>query len=337
MFVSCIRLVSTSTSCAHTRTLKGLSQALRIGDNIDYVQLMRAKLVSDFDKVDSLHTRVMQSIGENPDLVAQEEEWLTEVINSHREILVRTDKYLKPLTPVETVAPPKSRASKTSSRRSHGSRSSSSSSRLFQDAQLQAQELALQAQLDEESKIQREQAAANQERIAKMQELDAEQERLEVELENIRQAQDMAKQQRKVQHELELANQKIQFLSGSQADDNEFVDPRTSPSRSIRNTQLTPPASRLDLNGGFNVPNSVSLLGREGDAALGTGFPRTYNPSTFSRAVGQQRQTFPLFQGRFNDDTAFSTEPTAPWITVMGSMCSQTHDPNFAYEEQPAA
>ena len=69
---------------------------LRIGDNIDYVQSMRAKLVSDFDMVDSLHTRVMQSIGENPDFVAQEEEWLTEVINSHREILVRTDKYLKP-------------------------------------------------------------------------------------------------------------------------------------------------------------------------------------------------------------------------------------------------
>ena len=121
-----------------------------------------------------------------------------------------------------------------------------------------------------------------------MQELDAEQKRLEIELENERQAQDLAKQQRKVQHELELANQKIQFMSGSQADDNEFVDPLTSPSRS---TQLTPPDSRLDLNGGFNVPNSVSLPAREGDAFLGTGFPSS--PSTFSRAVGQQRQTFP--------------------------------------------
>ena len=292
----------------------------------------------DFDKVDSLHTRVMQSIDENPDLVAQEEEWLTEVINSHRDILVRTDKYLKPLIPVETVAPPKNKASKASSRRSHGSRSSSSSSCLLQDAQIQAQQLTLQArQLDEEAKIQREQAAANQERIAKMQELDAEQKRLEVELENERQAQDLAKQQRKVQHGLELANQKIQFLSGHQADGNEFVDPLTSPPRTIRNAQWTPPASRLDLHGVFNVPNSVSLPAREGDAAQGTGFPRTYNPSTLSRTVGHQRQTFPLFQGRFNDDTAFSTEPTAPWITAMGSMCSQTHDPNFAYEEQPTA
>ena len=60
---------------------------------------------------------------------------------------------------------------------------------------------------------------------------------------------------------------------------------------------------------------------REGDASK---LSRIYDPLTSTRATNQRRQ-FSLTQAAFEGDSPFSCQPTSPWSTAIGGMCSQAH------------
>ena len=79
---------------AHTRTLKNLTLSLQNNDGRDAVHSLRTKLVSEFEKLYSLHRRILRDVGDNVDGVAKQQEYLQPIQEAHREMLVAADQYL---------------------------------------------------------------------------------------------------------------------------------------------------------------------------------------------------------------------------------------------------
>ena len=113
----------------------------------------------------------------------------------------------------------------------------------------------------------------------------------------------------------------ILHLSGSQEDYSDFGDPLTSLTGEENTAQMTPPASRVGVSGDTYVPSLDPMPAREGDASK---LSRIHDPLTSTRTINQRRQ-FSLTQAAFEGDTAFSCQPTSPWSTAIGGMCSQAH------------
>ena len=131
---------------AHTRTLKNLTLSLQINDGRDVVHSLRTKLVSEFEKLYSLHRRVLRDVSDNVDGVAKQQEYLLTIQEAHREMLYAADQCLLPLlTPTRKAA-----NSRPFSRHSSRSRSSASTTRQLQDAQLKLKQIELRARHDEE-------------------------------------------------------------------------------------------------------------------------------------------------------------------------------------------
>ena len=90
---------------AHTRSLKNLTLSLQNNGGRDAVHSLRTKLVSEFERLYSLHRRVLRDVGDNVDGVAKQQEHLLPIQEAHGEMLLAADQYLLPLlTPTRKAA-----------------------------------------------------------------------------------------------------------------------------------------------------------------------------------------------------------------------------------------
>ena len=82
---------------------------------------------------------------------------------------------------------------------------------------------------------------------------------------------------------------------------------------------MTSPANRVGLSGDTHVPSLDTMPARERDASKLSRIP---DPLILTRDTSQE---FSLTRIAFEGDTAFSCQPTSPWSTAIGGMCSQAH------------
>ena len=76
--------------------MKNLTLSLQNNDDRDAVHSLRTKLASEFEKLYSLHRRVLRDVGDNVDGVAKQQEYLLPIQEAHRETLVAADQYIAP-------------------------------------------------------------------------------------------------------------------------------------------------------------------------------------------------------------------------------------------------
>ena len=134
------------------------------------------------------------------------------------------------------------------------------------DAQLAEEKLKLQLRHQEEDEQEdTRQATLEAERIARQATLEAERITRQATL-------NAAKDKWRIKQQLELVSLEKQVLSqqlsGSQEDEIESLDLRPPRANAFSSSQMTPPASRLGLGGGFFIPVSDQLPAQEGDAAV---------------------------------------------------------------------
>ena len=263
----------------HTRTAKGIFDSIKKCDTCQHVQDLRRKLVIDYERLEDMHDYIVFSLGKLPDEVELEKTWFQRATDLHRKALNEADRYLRPPA---TPSLPQTKASSRSSSRSSSHRSTSSQRLL--DAQLAEQKLKLQLRHHQEDKQEdarqasleaertARQASLEAERTARQASLEAERITREANLEVERKALEAEKGERRIKQQLELASLEKQVLtkqlSGSQGDEIESLDLRPPRANAFSSTQMTPPASRLGLGGGFFIPVSDPLPAQEGDAAV---------------------------------------------------------------------
>ena len=244
-----------------TLSVLNLFDSIKKCDTCEHVQDLRRKLVIDYERLEDMHDYIVFSLGESSDEVELETAWFQRATDVHRKALNEADRYLRPQA---TPSLPQTKASSRSSSRSSSHRSTSSQRLL--DAQLAEQKLKLQLRQHQEE------AEAKKQEDARQANLEAERAALEATLEAERKALDVAREGRRMTQQLELASLEKQVLtkqlSGSQGDDIESLDLRPPRANAFSSTQMTPPASRLGLGGGFFIPVSDQLPAQEGDAAV---------------------------------------------------------------------